>query len=70
MGLREFFALAPIAAACLWIGVRPQPLIDSVTTEVESLAAIYADQFPDKTQVVSELEPRPRLAHAAPTEER
>jgi NADH-quinone oxidoreductase subunit M len=70
MGLREFFALAPIAAACLWIGVRPQPLIDSVTTEVESLAAVYADQFPDKTQVVAELEPRPRLAHAAPTEER
>jgi NADH-quinone oxidoreductase subunit M len=54
MNLREFFALAPIAAACLWIGVRPQPLVDSVQTEVASLAAIYADRLPDATSSVAQ----------------
>jgi NADH-quinone oxidoreductase subunit M len=53
MGLREFFALAPIAAACLWIGVRPQPLVDSVQTEIKSLAAIYADRLPGETALAS-----------------
>ena len=43
MGLREMLALAPIAAACLWIGVRPQPLVDSIRPEVEAIAALYAD---------------------------
>ena len=29
MNLREALALAPICVLCLWIGVRPQPLIDT-----------------------------------------
>jgi NADH-quinone oxidoreductase subunit M len=43
MVLREMLALAPIALACLWIGVRPQPVIDSFRPEIEAIAALYDD---------------------------
>jgi NADH-quinone oxidoreductase subunit M len=43
MNLREALALAPICALCLWIGVRPQPLIDMIKPDVEAVAALYAD---------------------------
>jgi len=41
MSLRELAALVPIAAACLWIGVRPQPLVDMIRPDVEAVAALY-----------------------------
>jgi NADH-quinone oxidoreductase subunit M len=41
MGLREMLALAPIALGCLWIGVRPQPVVDSIKTEIAAIAALY-----------------------------
>jgi NADH-quinone oxidoreductase subunit M len=41
INLRELLAIVPVAAACLWIGVRPQPLLDSIRPEIESLAALY-----------------------------
>jgi NADH-quinone oxidoreductase subunit M len=41
MNLREAFALAPICALCLWIGVRPQPLVDTIRPDVEAIAALY-----------------------------
>ncbi|HYO25526.1 MAG TPA: NADH-quinone oxidoreductase subunit M [Lacipirellulaceae bacterium] len=44
MNLRELLAIAPIAAACLFIGVRPQPLLNSMRPEIEALARLYADQ--------------------------
>ena len=40
---RECLALAPICVLCLWIGVRPQPLIDVIKPDVEAVAALYAD---------------------------
>jgi NADH-quinone oxidoreductase subunit M len=46
LGIREFLAIAPIAAACLWIGVRPQPLIDTFKPELERLAAVYENTTP------------------------
>jgi NADH-quinone oxidoreductase subunit M len=41
LNLREVFALAPIAAACLVIGVYPQPLLRSMEPEVKAIASIY-----------------------------
>lgn len=41
MNLREAFAVGPLAILCLWIGVRPQPLIESIRPEVEAVAALY-----------------------------
>ena len=43
MNLREALALAPICVLCLWIGVRPQPLVDVIRPDVEAVAALYAD---------------------------
>jgi NADH-quinone oxidoreductase subunit M len=43
MNAREALALAPICILCLWIGVRPQPLIDVIRPDVEAVAALYAD---------------------------
>jgi NADH-quinone oxidoreductase subunit M len=43
INLRELLAIGPIAAACLWIGVRPQPLLEMVEPELRSIAATYED---------------------------
>jgi NADH-quinone oxidoreductase subunit M len=45
MNLREVLSLAPICVLCLWIGVRPQPLLDTIKPDVAAVAALY-DQEP------------------------
>jgi NADH-quinone oxidoreductase subunit M len=35
---RELSALVPLAIACLWIGVYPKPLLDTMKPEVEAVA--------------------------------
>jgi NADH-quinone oxidoreductase subunit M len=42
MSLREALALAPICVLCLWIGVKPQPLLDTIRPDVDRVAALYA----------------------------
>lgn len=44
MNLREALALAPICVLCLWIGVRPQPLVDMIQPDVAAVAALYENQ--------------------------
>jgi NADH-quinone oxidoreductase subunit M len=41
MNFRELLAIAPVAAACLVIGVKPQPLIESMRPEIEAVAKLY-----------------------------
>jgi NADH-quinone oxidoreductase subunit M len=41
MNVREGLALAPIFILCVWIGVRPQPLVDLIKPDVEAVAALY-----------------------------
>jgi NADH-quinone oxidoreductase subunit M len=53
MNLREALALAPICALCLWIGVRPQPLVDLIKPDVEAVAALYADPGGDAPVVAA-----------------
>jgi NADH-quinone oxidoreductase subunit M len=42
MSLRELAAILPLAAACLWIGVTPQPLIDMIRPDVDAVTQLYA----------------------------
>lgn len=42
ISLREFVALAPLAACCLWLGVHPQPALDLIEPDVAAVAKLYA----------------------------
>jgi NADH:ubiquinone oxidoreductase subunit 4 (subunit M) len=39
---REFAALMPIVVLCLWIGIYPRPVLDTIRPDVEALARLYA----------------------------
>ena len=47
MNLREALAILPLAALCLWIGVRPQPLLDTIKPDVDRVAALYVHESSD-----------------------
>jgi NADH-quinone oxidoreductase subunit M len=66
MGLREMLALAPIALGCLWIGVRPQPVVDSIKTEIAAIAALYDGEA---QSLATTHGPNPLAAVAATNEE-
>jgi NADH-quinone oxidoreductase subunit M len=42
MNLREMFAIVPICALCLWIGVKPQPILDAIRPDVDAVLSAYA----------------------------
>lgn len=57
MNLREALALAPICVLCLWIGVKPQPLLDTIKPDVDRVAALYAhdlDEWAARPAIVKE----------------
>ncbi|MEX2091256.1 MAG: NADH-quinone oxidoreductase subunit M [Pirellulales bacterium] len=60
MNLREALALAPICVLCLWIGVRPQPLVDVIKPDVEAVAALYVD---DDVQIAALADDANRLVN-------
>lgn len=39
--VRELLALGPIAAACLWIGLYPAPLLELIRPDVTAVAGLY-----------------------------
>lgn len=41
MNLREAFAFVPLAAACLWIGLTPNSVIDLIRPDVTSVANVF-----------------------------
>jgi NADH-quinone oxidoreductase subunit M len=41
MSPREMAAIVPICALCLWIGIMPQPLLNTIRPDVDAVAAIY-----------------------------
>ncbi len=51
IGAREIFAVAPIGALCLWIGVMPQPLLDTIRPDVDAVVAAYAPKLNDEERV-------------------
>lgn len=62
ISFRELAALVPLAAACLWIGVKPQPLIDVIRPDVEAVAKLYEGRVPVEREslAVAEVESRTR----------
>jgi NADH-quinone oxidoreductase subunit M len=54
LNMREFLALAPICVLCLWIGVRPQPLVDVIKPDVEAIAALYPKDVPAQAAAVQD----------------
>jgi NADH-quinone oxidoreductase subunit M len=42
MNAREMFAIVPICALCLVIGVMPQPLIQTIQPDVDAVVALYS----------------------------
>lgn len=41
MNFREAVAVVPLALLCLWIGVTPAPLVDTIRPDVDALAKLY-----------------------------
>jgi NADH-quinone oxidoreductase subunit M len=41
LNAREMLALAPLLAMCLWLGLFPQPVLDLIRPDVESLTRLY-----------------------------
>jgi NADH-quinone oxidoreductase subunit M len=60
VSLRELAALVPLAAACLWIGLKPQPIVDMIRPDVEAVAKLYDGLVPVdlKALAVAEAENR------------
>jgi NADH-quinone oxidoreductase subunit M len=56
MNAREIAAVAPLCALCLWIGVMPQPLLNTIRPDVEAIAVLY-----DETPIAEQ-----RLASGTP----
>ena len=42
MKFREALAIVPICILCLWIGVKPQPLLNTIGPDVDSVVAAYS----------------------------
>jgi NADH-quinone oxidoreductase subunit M len=55
MNAREFFAIAPIAALCLWIGLMPQPILNLIRPDVDAVASLYEE---DDEQQASQRAPQ------------
>jgi NADH:ubiquinone oxidoreductase subunit 4 (subunit M) len=55
MNAREMWAIGPICALCLLIGVMPQPFLKTIEPDVNAIVSLYADTKPtvatDKTPV-------------------
>jgi NADH-quinone oxidoreductase subunit M len=51
MNFREFMAVAPICVLVLWIGVHPQPLIDTVRPDVDAVVAVYEEYLTSNERV-------------------
>lgn len=41
LNAREMLALAPLLTMCLWLGLFPQPVLDLIRPDVESLTRLY-----------------------------
>ncbi len=52
LDVREFAMLAPIAGLCLWIGVTPGPLLNTIRPDVERIARIY-EESPSEVKLTS-----------------
>jgi NADH-quinone oxidoreductase subunit M len=58
MNGREILAIGPICALCLWIGIMPQPLLNTIRPDVEAVVALYSDeQMAERSKLASQSTP-------------
>jgi NADH-quinone oxidoreductase subunit M len=50
---RELLAVVPICALCLWIGVMPQPILDTIRPDVDAVVAAYSEKLSDTERVAN-----------------
>ncbi len=53
MNLREFAAVAPICVLCLWIGLQPQPIINTIKPDVDAVVAVHEAYLPGNERVAA-----------------
>jgi NADH-quinone oxidoreductase subunit M len=53
MNVREMFAIVPICILCLWIGVMPQPLLDTIRPDVDAVITAYAAPARETEQIAT-----------------
>ncbi len=54
INFRELLAVIPICAACLWIGVKPQPLLDLIRPDVDAVVAAYSPATAPESRVAKQ----------------
>jgi NADH-quinone oxidoreductase subunit M len=65
---REIWAVAPICALCLWIGVLPQPILNTIRPDVDAVVAVYEGNADGAERVAARSSPsiRQQASHAEP----
>jgi NADH-quinone oxidoreductase subunit M len=53
LNFREIAALAPLLVMFLWLGLFPQPLLELIRPDIESVAQLYGETHSRKTPVAS-----------------
>ena len=48
LNVREVATLAPLLAMCLWLGLFPQPVLDLIRPDVESITQLYGERHSRK----------------------
>jgi formate hydrogenlyase subunit 3/multisubunit Na+/H+ antiporter MnhD subunit len=48
---RELVAVVPICLLCLWIGVMPQAVIDTIRPDVDAVVGVYDEYLPGHERV-------------------
>ncbi len=66
INFREFVAVAPICALCLWIGVMPQMVIDTIKPDVDAVVAVY-EEYLTSSERVADARSQPAAERAKPT---
>lgn len=59
LNVREVLTLAPLLTMCLWLGLFPQPVLDLIRPDVESITRLYGEVRAQKGPSA-----KPAVAHA------
>jgi NADH-quinone oxidoreductase subunit M len=51
INVRELVAVGPICVLCLWIGLMPQALIDTIQPDVDAVVSVYGEYFTGSERV-------------------
>jgi len=59
---RELVAVVPLCILCLWIGVKPQPLLDTIGPDVDAIVAVYDENLSSTERVAKAAVPEIRVS--------